>query len=747
MIDFRRLVQVFYRSIPAGRIARVAATARCSALFGTGVVAVLLLLAGCSGTVPQQGVVGSAVSPNGLLKVSLSLDDYGTAHYAVTYRDKPLLENSVLGLQFAGDTPQHNSYTVLEVTRQSHRATWEQPWGEQRFVDDHYEELLVAMQQRQAPRRKLSVRVRVFDDGLGLRYEMPALPADTVLQIDRELTEFKPVGDYRAWVTPALSPFRYEYLYESQPLDAVAKVHTPLTLQSSEGIHISIHEAALTDFASMILAGDGGGGLLAELVPRADGSAVKLAGGNKRVSPWRTIQVADNAAGLVESTLQLNLNEPNALADTAWIQPGKYVGVWWEMHRAVKTWGSGPAHGATTENTRRHIDFAARYGFEGVLVEGWNQGWDGNWLKNRWQFKYDTPYADFDLDYLVDYARQRNVGLILQNETAGGVANYEQHLAAAFKKYGDLGIIGVKTGYVAEGQDIDIADAEGRINKEWHHGQPMVNHFRRVVKEAAANKLMIVSHEPIKGTGIRRTFPNMMTREAARGQEYNAWSEGNPPAHTTILPFTRMLAGPMDFTPGIFDLLFESSQPETRATASIFENDSTGGEDSGEDDDTTKKAAETITILETRIHTTLAKQLALYVVVYSPLQMVPDFPENYEGHPMFTFVVDVPVDWAETRAINGEIGDYFTVARKDRDSEDWYIGSVTDENGRELQVPLDFLTPGVAYVADIYRDGDDADWRSRPLAYAIEQRTVTSADSLTIKLAPGGGQAVRLRPQ
>ncbi|MBL4826942.1 MAG: glycoside hydrolase family 97 protein, partial [Spongiibacteraceae bacterium] len=637
----------------------------------------------------------------------------------------------------------------IALETQTVNTVWEQPWGETQYVRDHHTELLLKLKQKGAPERKLNIRLRVFDDGLSFRYELPEVPLGTTVAIEGELTEFIFANEFKAWTTPALQDLRYEYLYVAEPISRVGKVHTPLTMASSNGVHVSIHEAALTDFASMIVVGDGRGGLRVELVSRAKGSAVVLTSDadNKGflLSPWRTIQVADSAASLIESTLLLNLNEPNKLANTSWIKPGKYTGVWWEMHRSVKTWGSGPAHGATTENTLRHIDFAAKYGFTGVLVEGWNVGWDGNWTKNRWQFKYDTAYPDFDLEYLVHYAKERGVGLVLQNETAGGVVNYSQNFATAFKRYKELGILGVKTGHVAEGQDVDVMGADGEVAKEWHHGQAMVNYFRDVVEAAADNELMIIAHEPIKDTGIRRTYPNMMTREGARGQEFNAWSEGNPPEHTTILPFTRMLSGPMDFTPGVFDLLFKSSQPETWATSSIFESNATEETAVEGETDVPENAAESILTPDTRIHTTLAKQLALYVTIYSPLQMVPDFPENYEGHPMFQFVVDVPVDWSETHGLNGKIGDYFTVARKDRNSEDWYIGSVTDEQPRQLQVPLDFLTAGTRYTAEIYRDADEAHWQSNPLAYVIEHREVNAKDTLTLNLAAGGGQAIRLR--
>ncbi|MEE8391240.1 MAG: glycoside hydrolase family 97 catalytic domain-containing protein, partial [Anaerolineae bacterium] len=430
-------------------------------------------------------------------------------------------------------------------------------------------------------------------------------------------------------------------------------------------------------------------------------------------TPWRTIQIAESAGDLITSYLILNLNEPNRLEDVSWIEPGKYVGIWWAMHIDKYTWGSGPTHGATTKNAKGTIDFAAEYGFPGVLIEGWNVGWDGEWYEHGERFSFTTPYEDFDIEELSAYAAAKGVKLIGHHETGAAVMNYEQQLNDAFAYYRDLGIDTVKTGYVGWGQGIKRRNEEGRlVGLEWHHGQYMVRHYRKVVETAARYHIMLDVHEPIKDTGIRRTYPNMMTREGARGQEYNAWSAdgGNPPEHTTILPFTRMLAGPFDFTPGIFDLFFEEYRPHNR------------------------------------VNTTLAKQLALYVVIYSPLHMAADLPENYKDHPAFQFIVDVPVDWQDTKVLHGEIGDYVTIARQDRNSEDWYIGSITDEQGRTLEAACTFLEPERKYVAEIYADGADADWKSDPLSINVYKALVDSNTVLTLRLAPGGGQAIRIRP-
>jgi alpha-glucosidase len=426
------------------------------------------------------------------------------------------------------------------------------------------------------------------------------------------------------------------------------------------------------------------------------------------VTPWRTVQLAERAIDLAPSVLGLNLNPPNALASTDWIHPMKYVGIWWGMHLGTMTWSSGPQHGATTANAKRYIDFAAANGLGGVLVEGWNIGWDGDWIANRNAFSFTKAYPDYALAEVASYARQRGVRLIVHNETSGGVVNYERQMDSAFALYRSLGVDAIKTGYVTD------LTSEGHS----HYSQYMVNHYRRVIERAAQAGIMVDAHEPMHDTGERRTYPNMMTREGARGQEYNAWSGdgGNPPEHETILFFTRLLAGPMDFTPGVFDLLFERSTGQRRRPD------------------------------EARIRTTLAKQLALYVTIYSPLVMAADLPENYEGQPAFQFIRDVAVDWDTTRVLDGRIGDYVVVARRQRGGQTWFVGATTDEEGRALDVPLSFLVPGRRYVAEIYADGPGANWLDNPLPVTITRRAVTSATTLRMVLAPGGGQAIRIRP-
>jgi alpha-glucosidase len=471
---------------------------------------------------------------------------------------------------------------------------------------------------------------------------------------------------------------------------------------------IVIHEANLVDYARMNLAGPRmeGRTLRAALAPHNDG--IKVRGRTPFETPWRTIQLADRVEELAPSVIGLNLNPPSAIADVSWIKPMKYVGIWWGMHINTMTWGSGPKHGATTANTKRYIDFAAANGFGGVLVEGWNVGWDGDWIQNANAFSFTQPYPDYDLREVARYARSKGVKLIVHNETSGGVENYERQMEDAFRLYQSLGLDAIKSGYVTD------------LTKEGHshHSQFMVRHYRKVIETAARYGIMLDVHEPIHDTGERRTYPNMMTREGARGQEYNAWGGegGNPPEHETILFFTRLLAGPMDFTPGIFDITIRRASGTPRQPH------------------------------EPRARTTLAKQLALYVVLYSPMHMAADLIENYENQPAFQFIKDVAVDWDTTRVIDGRIGDYVVVARKQRGADQWFLGAITDEEGRTFDVPLDFLPRGRSYVAEIYADGPNAHWLTDPLPVTISQQNVTSASRLRLALAPGGGQAIRIRP-
>jgi alpha-glucosidase len=479
-------------------------------------------------------------------------------------------------------------------------------------------------------------------------------------------------------------------------------------LKLASGVHVAIHEAALVDYAGMWLRRVTGQRLKAELSPSSTGPKVRRTA--PFVTPWRTLQIADDAPGLYMSDLILNLNEPNKLGDVSWVKPFKYVGIWWAMHLGTHTWASGAKHGATTAETRRYIDFAAKHGFRGVLVEGWNKGWDGDWFARGDEFSFTEPYPDFDLAALAAYAKKKGVFLVGHHETAGNIAVYEKQLGAALDLYQKLGIDSVKTGYVADAGGVQALGEEGRIHFEWHDGQVQSRHHLLVVQEAAKRHIAVNPHEPIKDTGLRRTYPNWVAREGARGMEYNAWGDPpNPPEHEVNLVFTRMLAGPMDYTPGVLSLTGANGK---------------------------------------RIQSTIARQLALYVVLYSPIQMAADLPENYQRFMApFQFIKDVPVDWTETRVLNGEVGDYVTMVRKDRAGNDWYLGAITDQDSRTLKVPLSFLDEVRRYYATIYRDGNDAGFAGDPASIEIETREVRRGDTLELKLAPGGGQAVRFSTQ
>ncbi|GAB4183646.1 MAG: glycoside hydrolase family 97 protein [Calditrichia bacterium] len=650
-------------------------------------------------------------SPSKILTVQFDVTSEGVPTYRVYRFGREIISTSSMGFTLKSDIHLDQGFEIEKVKRDSLDEVWTQVWGEQKHIRNHYHELTVHLKGVEKKSGELIIQFRAYDDGIGFRYIIPKQTGLKKIEIMDEKTQFAFPEDHQAWWIPAYEGNRYEFLYKKNNISQLDVVHTPVTFESNDGLCMSIHEAALTDFSSMTLRRTDKQVLEADLVPWWDG--VKVRGELPVTSPWRTIQVADDAGGLITSYLILNLNEPNKLKDTSWIEPGKYVGIWWEMHLGTSSWGSGPIHGATTENTKKYIDFAAKYGFKGVLVEGWNVGWDGNWADGGEDFNFTKAYPDFDIDYLTEYAKSKGVYLVGHHETGAGVLNYEKQLEEAMKFYEERGVKAVKTGYVGHGKAIKWIDEKGEEHREWHHGQFMVRHYRKVVEEAAKHHIMIIAHEPIKPTGIRRTYPNMMSREGARGQEYNAWAGdgGNPPEHTTILPFTRLLAGPMDFTPGIFDLTFEKARPNNR------------------------------------VNTTLAKQLALYVVIYSPFQMAADLPENYEKRPdAFKFIVDVPTDWDETRVLHAKIGDYVTIVRKKAGSDEWYLGSVTDENGRMLYTDLSFLPEGKKYRAEIYRDGDTADWDSDPYQIVIETKEVVCKTVLPVRLAPGGGMAVRFVP-
>ncbi len=652
-------------------------------------------------------------SPDGKITFTLS-DDNSQPTYHVSFNDKTIIQPSKLGFDFATAASMRDGLSITTHQRNSVDSSWQQPWGEARVIQDKHNELAVTFAKQADKSPQYTVRVKVFDDGVGFRYEVAQNQA---LNITRELTEFAFAQSDKstAWWIPARGWNRYEYVYNTTPLHDAPHVHTPFTLKNQDGVHISVHEAIIIDYAGMTLNQRRPGTFVADLTPWSDGVAVKTNG--KFNTPWRTLQIGDEATDLLNSHLILNLNEPNKLGDVSWVEPGKYIGIWWGMHINKNTWGSGDKHGATTARTKEYLSFAADHGFDGVLVEGWNIGWDGDWFFNGDVFSFTEAYADFNIDEIAKHGEKVGARLIGHHETSGNVSNYRNQMEAAFALYEKAGVRQVKTGYVADGGNIKRIDAKGNARFEWHDGQFMANEYLDNVKLAAKHKISINTHEPIKDTGLRRTYPNWIAREGARGQEFNAWgTPPNPPEHVPMLAFTRMLAGPMDFTPGIFDMGFNGLGDKTN-----------------------------------RPQTTLAKQLALYVVLYSPIQMAADLPENYLAKPdAFQFIKDVPTDWEHSIALAGEVGDYVVFARKERkhkqySGNDWFLGAVTDEEAREIPITLDFLESGKTFEAQIYADGEKAEWKQNPYEMNIYRKKVTSADKLTLKLAAGGGVAIRFK--
>jgi alpha-glucosidase len=645
-------------------------------------------------------------SPGDVLTVCVRAGPEG-ATYDVSRRGRRIIAPSALGLVIAGQ-PTGPVTRIAEATRETRDRTWEQPWGEQRLIRDRHNELRVSLDGG-AGAVPYAVVVRAFDDGFGFRYDYASIPAGQDVAVTDERTEFHFVDDLDAWWYPARQPDRDEYLYRRENLNRVGLAETPFTLQGG-GLYLSVHEAALVDYSSMNLRRTGENRLKADLMPWSDGVLVRRTG--PFVTPWRTVLVGETAAELADSRIILNLNEPSTIADTSWIRPTKYVGIWWEMHLNRSTWGSGERHGANNANVRRYIDFAARHGFGGVLVEGWNTGWDGDWVANGEGFSFTRSYPDFDLPALAAYAQARGTNLIGHHETAGALENYERQIEDAMALYQGVGMTTVKTGYVRpSGTIVRGTNPDGTPQHEWFAGQYRVRHELHAAEVAARHRIAVNAHEPVKDTGLRRTYPNMISREGARGQEFNAWGRPtNPPEHVAILPFTRLLAGPMDFTPGIFDLTFGKTN------------------------------------VNERVQSTLATQLAEYVVIYSPVQMAADLPENYEARPeAFRFILDVPVDWETSRTLAGEIGDYVVVARQQRGGADWYLGAVSDEQARQVTIDLSFLAPGRLYEAQIYRDGPGAHYVSNPYPLEVVRRVVGARSRLTIAMAPGGGQAIRFR--
>lgn len=636
-------------------------------------------------------------SPDGTVKVTVGVKSC-KPYYTVQYAGKTLIAPSHLGFQL--DCGLLGDNVKLTGKRYDTKdETWTQPWGEEQEVRNHYNELTVSFTEKSS--RQMDVVFRVFNDGVGLRYILPSKKQGEKYCILDELTEITLAHDAEAWSIPSNRTEYFEGIYTCDLLSKKDTVCTPLTIEYEDSLYLAIHEAALENYASLNLAVRGAACLRAALTPWQSGVKVYCEGETK--TPWRTIIIGKTAGELMTTRLMLNLNEPSRISDTSWIEPGRYIGIWWSIHKKQNTWEMGCAHGATTENVKRYIDFAARHGFCGVLAEGWNPGWgEGETVT------YLKSYPDFDMEEVCRYGLSKGVRFIGHTETWGRAALLEEEMDSAFAWFERLGIRAVKTGYVGHLFD----------GKELAKSQYGIRHYRKVIETAAKYHIMIDNHEPAMPTGIQRTWPNLMTQEGVRGQEYNAWDRrgGNPPSHTVTLPFTRCLAGPTDFTPVIFN--FSEIVPGTHP------------------------------------HSTLAKQLGEFVVIYSPLQMAADAIENYEGQPALSFIESCPTTWRKTLVLNGEIGQYVSVARQERASyregmqqkggDRWFIGCITNEEARQMDIPLNFLDAGARYRAIIYEDGPDADYEHNPYAITIRQMEVNRESVLHLSLARSGGAAVRV---
>jgi len=670
------------------------------------------------------------------VKLEFMLDERGAPNYAVYFNNSPIVKKSKLGIALNEDVALANNFELLSTDKKQVDETWSPVWGEVSHIRNHYEQATVHLKQH-STNRLMNIVFRVFEDGVGFRYEFPKQPNLKYFIVSDELTEFSLTGDHKTFWIPGDYDTN-EYRYTTSGLSEVDAwkvmkaatdiavrvtpdqyaVQTPLMMKTADGLYINIHEAALINYAAMQLHVDRSTfKLSARLVPDATGNKAYLHAPSH--TPWRTIIVSDKAADILASKMILNLNDPSKIKNTSWIKPMKFVGVWWEMQTGKSTWSYANSadtltkdgklipngtHGANTANVKRYVDFAAKNGISGVLVEGWNTGWEdwfGNWKENV--FSFVTPYPDFDIKAITQYAKSKGVKMIMHNETSGSATDYERQMDTAFRFMKKFGYPAVKTGYV------------GKIipRGEHHDGAWMIGHYVRVAQKAADYHIMLDAHEPVRPTGLQRTYPNWMASEAGRGNEYNAFSNGNLPEHETIMPFTRLMGGPMDYTPGIFKI-----------KGYIPDNPSR------------------------QVHTTLTKQLALYITMYSPLQMAADLPENYAKHmDAFQFIKDVPVDWDDTKIIEAEPGEYITIARKEKGAGNWFAGAITNANSREASIPLSFLDKGKTYLATIYRDADNADWQENPEAYKIEKVKVTSTTTLHLKLAKGGGAAISIKQQ
>ncbi len=696
-----------------------------------GCIAVLLVLS-CSK--PIEPIV-NVESPNAEIAVNFNLTDNGEPYYIVKFKNNVVVDTSFVSFDFLNEASLKSNLMVVASETSVVNDTWEMPWGEQLKVTNSYNQLNIQLQETTELSRKINVTFRVFDDGIGFRYEFPEQDNWDEAQITEEHTQFNLNEDYKTFWIPGDWDI-YEHLYSTTKLseiDAISyiertnlaqsyipdnAVNTPVTMVGANGTHLSFHEAALVDYAGMTLKVDTENLNLKSQLVGSENRQAKVVTQLPFNTPWRTIQITDNAPELIESNLIVNLNEPNKLGDISWFKPMKYTGVWWEMQLGKSSWDYGMEmvdgqwtdtgkahgrHGATTENVKRFIDFSAKNNIKGVLVEGWNTGWE-RWIgfeDREGVFDFVTTYPDYDLDEVTSYAKEKGVEIIMHHETSAATETYEKQQDTAYALMQKYGMHSVKSGYV------------GKIlpKGEYHHGQYMVNQYNNAAIKAAKYQVAVNAHEPIKATGLRRTYPNIISREGLRGQEFNAWSQdgGNPPEHLPIVAFTRMLAGPIDFTPGIFNIKFDEYKTENQ------------------------------------VNTTLAQQLALYVVIYSPIQMAADLVEHYEANPEpLQFIRDVGVDWEASKVLNGEVGDYITIARKERGTGNWFVGSITDENARTITIAFDFLDANQDYEVTVYKDGIDAHWNDNPLDIIIEQVNIDNASVVKFDLAEGGGFAISL---